>query len=68
VWHLHTVNSNISPPEEGFSSHDTCDQAMQMACDKLKEPHMQVLYIQGPSEQISLEEIQGFCQGQSQTP
>ena len=68
MWHLHTVNSSISPPEEGFTSHETREHAMEVACDKLKQPHMQVLYVQGPDVQISLEEIQAYCSSQSQLP
>jgi hypothetical protein len=56
------------PPEIGFHTYDSRDEALRAACDKMKVAHVAVLYIEGPNgERIEQDAIKRWCDAQPKT-
>jgi hypothetical protein len=51
-WKVITRDSNISPPIESFSPHDSFEEALTTACELAKVAHQTVLRIEGPDGEM----------------
>ena len=51
-WKLHIRNSNVSPPTDSSSPHDSFEEAIKRACGLAKVAHQTALRIEGPNGEL----------------
>jgi hypothetical protein len=61
-WKLHTRDEGHSPAVEGFHTLDSKEDALDRACDLMRQVHIKVLFIEGPNgERIEHPQIESWC-------
>jgi hypothetical protein len=66
TWKLYTSDGRMQPAVVGFDQYDSKEAAQEVACDRMRQTHIKVLYIEGPNgERIESAPIVAWCKARS---
>jgi hypothetical protein len=62
TWKLHTSDGRMQQTMQGFEQYDSRVSALETACDRMRETHVKILYIEGPNgERIEAAAVVAWC-------